>query len=173
MSQAQKAIFLDRDGVINHDPGDYTKGLEEFTILPTVMASLQILQEAGYLLIIITNQGGIAKGLYSHEDVAAIHAFFESECVQNGVHITDIFYSPHHPDFGESLSRKPRSLMIERACAKHGIDPAKSWMVGDKPRDLEAGKGAGVSGILLPVNGDLMEIVEALICPPQETTHRV
>ncbi|MGY8940792.1 MAG: HAD-IIIA family hydrolase [Flavobacteriales bacterium] len=166
MNKLGKAIFLDRDGVINHDPGDYTTCLAEFTLLPTVVNSLKTLHDAGYALIVITNQGGIAKGLYGHAEVAEIHAHFRQLCANSGVELTDIFYSPHHPDYGESLSRKPGSLMIEKACAKHGIDPKKSWMVGDKTRDLEAGAGAGVEGILLPVNGDLSEILDQLIsCP--------
>ena len=66
-------LFLDRDGVINHDPGDYTKNLSEFTILPTVMEALQVARDAGFEVVLITNQGGLAKGLYTHEDVAEIH----------------------------------------------------------------------------------------------------
>ena len=67
-------LFLDRDGVINHDPGDYTKNLCEFTILPTVMEALTLAKDAGFEVVLITNQGGLAKGLYTHEDVADIHA---------------------------------------------------------------------------------------------------
>jgi len=161
--ERNKAIFLDRDGVINHDPGDYTYALSEFHILPTVMDTLKRLQEEGFLLILITNQGGIAKGLYSHEVVNEIHDYFLNECANQGITISDIFYSPHHPDFGESLSRKPGSLMIERACAKHGIDPKSSWMIGDKQRDLVAGEAAGVRGILLPVNGNLSTVLPNIL----------
>ena len=162
MASLSKAIFLDRDGVINHDPGDYTKSIEEFTLLPTALDALKELHFHGYKLILITNQGGIAKGLYSHEDVNTIHAHFKSKCAEKGIEITDIFYSPHHPDFGESLTRKPGGLMIEKACAKHRFDPAQSWMIGDKARDIEAGETAGVSGLQIPVNGDLMDYVPLL-----------
>lgn len=162
----RKAIFLDRDGVINHDPGDYTHSLAEFNVLPTVYEALKALQESGYLLILITNQGGIAKGQYTHQAVDQIHGAFRQECRSRDIEITDVFYSPHHPDYGESLSRKPGSLMIERACAKHQIDPSLSWMVGDKPRDIEAGNSAGVAGILIPVNGDLLQLVPALAKAP-------
>ena len=75
-----KAVFLDRDGVINHDPGDYTKSVEEFTILPNVLEALKKIQDKGYLLILVTNQGGIAKGMYSHDEVAKIHKYFLDEC---------------------------------------------------------------------------------------------
>lgn len=150
------AIFLDRDGVINHDPGDYTKSLAEFTLLPTFLDALKVLKGKGFEFVVITNQGGIAKGLYSHQDVAEIHAHLTAVCAAQGTPLLDIFYSPHHPDFGASLSRKPGSLMIERALAKHHLDSARSWMIGDKPRDLEAGAGAGVRGLQIPVNGDLL-----------------
>lgn len=164
--ERRKAIFLDRDGVINHDPGDYTRSMEEFTVLPTVFDALKQLQAHGYVLVLITNQGGISKGQYTHEAVREIHAAFAAQCAARGIRITDVFYSPHHPDFGESLSRKPGSLMIERACAKHQIDPATSWMVGDKQRDLDAGMAAGVAGVLLPVNGDLIDLVPQLLKSP-------
>lgn len=165
------AIFLDRDGVINHDPGDYTKHLSEFHLLPTVLEALRVLTARGFDLVLITNQGGIAKGLYSHADVAEIHSHLQRVCVQNGTPLLDMYYSPHHPKFGASLSRKPGSLMIERACAKHGIDPSRSWMVGDKERDLEAGRGAGVKGLLIPVNGSLLQATEHLVYTPETLAH--
>lgn len=156
-------LFLDRDGVINHDPGDYTKNLSEFTILPTVMKALRVAREAGFEVVLITNQGGLAKGLYTHEDVAEIHAFLRSECEKNGTPLLDIHYSPHHPSTGKSLSRKPGSLMVERACAKHGLDPARSWMVGDKQRDLDAAAPVGVRGVLIEVNAPLIDAVRHIL----------
>lgn len=158
-----KAVFLDRDGVLNHDPGDYTMSVEEFHILPTVLEALKKLNEHGYLLILITNQGGIAKGLYSHEDVRAIHASFLASCREAEVTITDIYYSPHHEITGKSLSRKPGSLMIERALARYKINPETSWMIGDKQRDLDAAAGAGVKGVLIPTNAPLLEYVHLLL----------
>ncbi|MAI22665.1 MAG: histidinol phosphate phosphatase [Crocinitomicaceae bacterium] len=163
--ERRKAVFLDRDGVINHDPGDYTRSLDVFDVLPTVYQALEQLQDAGYLLILITNQGGIAKGQYTHETVNAIHQYFIQSCAERGIVITNAYYSPHHPDFGESLSRKPGGLMMERACARYGIDPSKSWMVGDKTRDITAGENAGIRGILMPVNGDLIDYVPQMISP--------
>ncbi len=158
-----KAVFLDRDGVINHDPGDYTKNISEFTLLPTALAAMKKLHDAGYLLVLITNQGGIAKGLYTHEDVAEIHAFFRKKCEEHGFKITEIYYSPHHDAYGKSLTRKPGSLMIERALARFNIDPKSSVMIGDKERDLEAGSGAGVPGILIPTNAPLIDHITSLV----------
>ena len=156
-------LFLDRDGVINHDPGDYTKNLSEFTILPTVMEALTVAKKAGFEVVLITNQGGLAKGLYTHEDVATIHAHLTHVCEENGIRILDIFYSPHHPSTGKSLSRKPGSLMVERACAKHQLDPARSWMVGDKQRDLDAAAPVGVRGVLIEPNAPLLDAVNFIL----------
>ena len=156
-------LFLDRDGVINHDPADYTKNLSEFTILPTVMEALTLAKDAGFEVVLITNQGGLAKGLYTHEDVADIHAHLTRLCEENGTPILDIFYSPHHPSTGKSLSRKPGSLMVERACAKHQLDPSRSWMVGDKQRDLDAASPVGVRGVLIEPNARLLDAVNFIL----------
>jgi D-glycero-D-manno-heptose 1,7-bisphosphate phosphatase len=88
-----KAIFLDRDGVINHDPGDYTTSLEDFVILPNVLETLKKWYDAGYKLIVITNQGGLAKGLYSEDEVHAMHQYFQGECVFRGFEIEAFYFS--------------------------------------------------------------------------------
>jgi len=121
------------------------------------------LHDQGFLLILITNQGGIAKGLYTHDDVAEIHAFFREKCKEYGFKITEIYYSPHHDAFGKSLTRKPGSLMIEKALARFNIDPKASVMIGDKERDLEAGRGAGVPGILIRTNDPLIDHIHSLV----------
>ena len=161
-------LFLDRDGVINHDPGDYTKNLSEFTILPTVMESLTLVRKAGFEVVLITNQGGLAKKLYTHDNVEEIHAHLTRVCEKNGTPILDIFYSPHHPSTGKSLSRKPGSLMVERACAKHQLDPLRSWMVGDKQRDLDAASPVGVRGVLIEPNAPLLEAVNFILNQPSQ-----
>jgi D-glycero-D-manno-heptose 1,7-bisphosphate phosphatase len=157
-----KALFLDRDGVINHDPGDYTMSLEEFILLPTVLEALALAQSKGYILIIITNQGGIGKGLYTHETVASIHEMLHRTCQESGVEIKRIFYSPHHPEFGNSLTRKPERLLMERALARYNIDPTQSVMVGDRERDVQCAQQVGVRGILIPTNSDLLDVVRTL-----------
>ena len=157
-----KAVFLDRDGVINHDPGDYTMHVSEFQILPTVLETLKYWNDKGYKLILITNQGGIAKGLYGHKDVDEIHDYFLRECAKADVVIDDIFYSPHHDDYSRSMTRKPGSLMLERAIHRYNIDPSQSYMIGDKQRDLDAGDKVGVQGILMVPNSPLSEVKDFL-----------
>ena len=142
----QKCVFLDRDGVLNRERGDYTYLLDEFEVLPGVPEALALLKKNGYLLIVVTNQGGIAKELYKKEDVLACHQKLQQSCEDL---IDDLYYAPSHPNYSESLSRKPDSLMLERAMAKYNIDPVQSWMVGDSLRDLEAAEKVGVQAILV------------------------
>lgn len=162
MKKLNKCLLLDRDGVINHDPGDYTCSLEEFILLPQVTEAIRLANEKGYKIAIITNQAGIAKGLYSHETVHEIHAFLRAECQKNGGQIDLIFYSPHHPDHGNSLCRKPERLWVERAIALLDGDVEQSVMIGDRDRDIEAANAAGVRGILMEKNGNLLSYVESL-----------
>jgi D-glycero-D-manno-heptose 1,7-bisphosphate phosphatase len=154
-----KAVFLDRDGVINIDVKNYTWRIEDFHFLPGVFETCITLQEKGYLIIVITNQGGIAKGLYSHEDVEKLHAYMLKRFSENNVNITNVYYCPHHNSVAKCLCRKPGSLMVEKAIARYNIDPVKCWFVGDRQRDIDAGGGAGVKGILVDENDDLSKIL--------------
>ncbi|MBN8825079.1 MULTISPECIES: HAD family hydrolase [unclassified Spirosoma] len=140
-----KCIFLDRDGVLNEDRTDYVYRVEDFIIPDGVPEALRLLKEAGYLLIVITNQAGIAKGLYTRDDVMTCYNYLQDQC---GKLIDDIYYCPHHPKYdSESLTRKPGSLLLEKAIAKYNIRPDASWMIGDAPRDMQAGKRVGVRTI--------------------------
>jgi D-glycero-D-manno-heptose 1,7-bisphosphate phosphatase len=146
MTAKQKCIFLDRDGVINRDKVDYVYKPEELFIIDGVPQALQDLKNAGYLLIIITNQSGIAKGLFTKEDVLNIHHLVQETCNHS---LDAIYMAPYHESYHESLSRKPGSLMFERAMAKYNIDPTCSWMIGDKERDLIPAKKFGMKTILV------------------------
>ena len=157
-----KALFLDRDGVINRERGEYTFKVEDFDILPSVFDTLKYAQELGYKLVIITNQGGIAKGLYSHTDVAKAHHYLENELAKHDIQLTDIFYSPHHQDYSNSLDRKPGSLLFEKALAMHKIDASQSFMIGDSQRDIVASSKVGVKGFLITPNSSLSFIKEHL-----------
>lgn len=146
-----KCIFLDRDGVLNVDRVDYVYRMEEFIIPPGVGEALRALKDAGYLLIVITNQSGIAKGIYKREDVYLIHNAIQEG---TGVELDDIYFCPYHEKFdSHSLTRKPGSLMIEKAAAKYEVDMGASWMVGDHERDITAGTRAGLRTIRLAPSG--------------------
>lgn len=156
-----KAIFLDRDGIINTERG-YTHRLEDFVILPDLMESLQLLQERGYLFVIVTNQSGIAKELYTREDVEQIHSYLLEEFKKHNIVISEIYYCVHHPDVSRCICRKPDSLFVEKALARFEIDPAQSYFIGDKDRDVEAAEKGGVKGILVPPNTSLKTILNQI-----------
>lgn len=140
-----KCVFLDRDGVLNQDTDGYLFRPEDLVIPDGTVEALRKLKDAGYLLIVVTNQAGIAKGLYSREDVWRCHEFFQQQC---GHLLDDLYFCPHHPEHTTaSLLRKPDSLMLEKAMAKHRIDRHRSWMIGDRERDVLAGRKAGVRTI--------------------------
>lgn len=155
-----KAVFLDRDGVINLDIHTYTWKIEDFKILDGVFESCRKFSDAGYLLIVITNQGGIDRGMYTHEDVDRLHHHMTRLFKEQGIELLDIYYCPHYDKVGKCLCRKPGSVLVEKAVARYNIDPAQSWFIGDRERDIEAGRGAGVfNGILVEVNDDMRKVL--------------
>ena len=155
-----KCIFLDRDGVLNEDRTDYVYRIEDMVIPDGVAEGLQLLKKAGYMLIVITNQAGIAKGLYTRDDVMQCFDHLQNHC---GNVLDAIYYCPHHPDYDtRSLLRKPDSLMLEKAIAKYDIDPENSWMFGDALRDMQAGRRVGVR---------TMRIKADLVQPPSEDSY--
>lgn len=158
-----KAIFLDRDGVINHDPGDYTYNLSEFKLNDGIIENLKKLYDEGYLLILITNQGGISKKLYTHQNVEEIHQYLHHELKKVDAELAEIYYCPHHSTNEKCLCRKPGSLMIEKALARFNIDPKKSYMLGDKPRDVECAENAGVKGIKVGINENIKKYVDTIL----------
>lgn len=151
-----KCVFLDRDGVLNEDRVDYVYRVEDMIIPDGVAEGLQLLKQAGYMLIVVTNQAGIAKGLYTRDDVMRCFNYLQQHC---GNVLDDMYYCPHHPDYdSRSLLRKPDSLMLEKAIAKYNIDPQHSWMFGDALRDMQAGQRVGVKTVRISPIGN----------PPQE-----
>jgi D-glycero-D-manno-heptose 1,7-bisphosphate phosphatase len=157
-----KAVFLDRDGVVNMERGEYTYLLDDFVINNGVIDFCIEAIAKGYLILVISNQGGIAKGIYTLEQVNILHQFLEKELKKKGVKITDIYICPHHQDFGACLCRKPNSIMFEKAIAKYNIDKEKSIMFGDSKRDIIAAKKVGLEGILIEPNTDLRNYLELL-----------
>lgn len=159
-----KAIFLDRDGIINVEIGDYIKRFEDFTLIPNLGEALSQLKAKGYLFVVITNQGGLAKNLYSVVELDKMHAFLEAEMLKYDIKFEEIYYCPHHPDYnGKCLCRKPGSQMIEKAIARFNIDPSQSYFIGDKQRDVDAGNAVGVKGILVESNPDLLKVVSGIV----------
>ena len=135
-----KAVFLDRDGTINIDKG-YLYKISDFEFLPNAVEALKILQNAGYLLIIITNQSGIGRGYYTEEDFMKLNEYMKNELRKNGVNISGVYYCPHLPDAKIERyrkvceCRKPSLGLFERAVHDFDIDLSQSYAVGDKLRD--------------------------------------
>ena len=158
-----KAVFLDRDGVLNKELGDYVCRFEDFKVLEHNFTALKELQDRGYLLIVITNQGGLAKGWYSANVLDQMHTQLITTYAEQGVLISEVYYCNHHPEYnGKCLCRKPGSLMLEKALARFGIDASKSYFIGDRERDVIAGEAAGVTGILIDSDqpiGDVLRLI--------------
>lgn len=159
-----KAIFLDRDGVINSDVGHYyIYKPHDFILNEGIIASLKRFQEAGYLLIIISNQGGIDKGEYSTTDVDLVHEKLRSLLAKENIKLTEIYYCPHHDKVQKCLCRKPLNLNIEKAITRFDIDRTASWMIGDSLRDIEAGKASGLRTVKLESNENLLPYVDQIL----------
>ena len=139
-----KAVFLDRDGVINQSPpeGDYITRWEDFHILPGVAEGIALLNRAGFSAIVVTNQRGVAKGLMSEVDLQKMHERMTDELARAGANIDATFYCPHDIE-PRCDCRKPAPGMLLSAARLHGIDLRASWMIGDSDNDVEAGHNAG------------------------------
>jgi D-glycero-D-manno-heptose 1,7-bisphosphate phosphatase len=152
-----KAVFLDRDGIINQNDRDYyVWSIEHWRYCEGIFDALGILQNNGFLIFVVSNQGGIAKGLYTKEDTLALHQRMESDFAKAGITITETVFCPHHEDSGSCFCRKPGSLMVERLIAKYRVNPDISWFIGDTPRDREAGIKAGLKTILADGNRSIV-----------------
>jgi D-glycero-D-manno-heptose 1,7-bisphosphate phosphatase len=159
----KKAVFLDRDGVINREMGDYVTRISDFEILPHALSAIKQLLDNDFLVVVITNQGGIAKGLYRLQDLNNMHELLRNKVHELTGHTISIYYCPHHPDFGKCLCRKPDSLLVERALARYDIDAAHSYFIGDRERDMQAAEKAGVKGLLIASNQDWQAIAADII----------
>lgn len=142
-----KAIFLDRDGVINLDKA-YVSKIEDFEFCEGVFEALTHFQNLGYLLIIVTNQSGISRGYYTEEDFQKLTDWMRKELLHVRIKIDAVYHCPHAPE-ANCACRKPQSGMFLKAIEDFDIDVKQSWMIGDKPSDIEAALGAGILNTIL------------------------
>lgn len=142
-----KAIFLDRDGVINLDKA-YVSKIEDFEFCEGVFEALTHFQNLGYLLIIVTNQSGISRGYYTEEDFQKLTDWMRKELLHVRIKIDAVYHCPHAPE-ANCACRKPQSGMFLKAIEDFNIDVKQSWMIGDKPSDIEAALGAGILNTIL------------------------
>lgn len=160
-----KAIFFDRDGVLNEEVG-YLWRVEDFRWVEGAREAVELCNERGLLTVVVTNQSGIARGLYTAHDVDNLHAFMQRGLAAVGAHIDAFYYCPHHPEgivaeFSIACDcRKPKPGMIERACRELDIDPAQSILFGDSKRDIEAAQAAGLRAGIFFTGGNLFDAVK-------------
>ncbi|WP_345992926.1 D-glycero-beta-D-manno-heptose 1,7-bisphosphate 7-phosphatase [Sulfurimonas sp. HSL-1716] len=146
---AKKALFLDRDGVINKEI-NYLYKIEDFEFIDGIFELCRFYQKKGYLLIVVTNQSGIARGYYTSEQFDTLTSWMIEEFAKNGIKIDKVYYCPHHPDIsGKCECRKPDIGMFTEAEKEFDIDLKNSIMVGDNERDIEAALKAGISDTYL------------------------
>jgi len=163
LKMKQKAVFIDRDGTINVF-NDFITDPEDFELVDGAAEAVKIINDLGYLAIVITNQPVIARGEVDFQTLDLIHMKMETDLGRQGAYIDDLFYCPHHPDSGfagERLEykidcdcRKPKPGMILKAAEKYNIDLAQSYMVGDDKRDVQAGINAGCKPVFLTGDGE-------------------
>ena len=148
-----KALFLDRDGVINKEK-DYLYKIEDFEFINGVFEACKYFQDQGYIIIVVTNQSGISRGKYTQKDFDLLTSWMINEFMKKDIKISKVYNCPHHPDFsGECDCRKPKPGMILEAQKEFNIDLSSSILVGDKNSDIEAAMAAGIKKNYLILTG--------------------
>lgn len=161
------AAFLDRDGVINLDDA-YVGTRERLRWMPGIAPAIRALNEDGYYVFVFTNQSGVARGFFSEDDVRTLHSWMRDELLREGARIDDFRYCPHHPDgvvpayTRECDWRKPQAGMVLDLMKHWPVDRERSFVIGDKQRDLDAGKAAGIDGYLFS-GTDIAGFVEGIL----------
>jgi len=162
---ARPALFLDRDGVLNEDPG-YVHRWEDFRWIPGAREAVAAFNAAGWWVFVVTNQSGVGRGYYTEADVRALHGEMSRSLAEAGGRIDAYYYCPQHPEATEAAyrhpdppDRKPNPGMLLKAMADWPVDRGRSVMVGDKDADLEAARRAGVRGLKFE-GGDLRRFLE-------------
>jgi len=166
----KRALFLDRDGVINVDHG-YVHRPESFEFVDGIFELCKCANDSGYEIFIVTNQAGIGRGYYSEHDFHVLTAWMKARFRDNGVEIADVYFCPCHPEHGvgaykrESARRKPNPGMLLDAAREHGVDLAASMLIGDKHSDIEAGRRAGIGcSVLYSADGTGSVEADHVIC---------
>jgi D-glycero-D-manno-heptose 1,7-bisphosphate phosphatase len=180
----KRAVFLDRDGTVNAER-EYLHRPEDFEFIPGAPQAIRLLNDAGFCVIVVTNQSGIARGFYDEAALERLHRYMDGELARFGARVDAYYFCPHHPRHGtgaytrECACRKPLPGMLVQAAADLAIDLAESWIIGDKLADVEAGLRAGCHAILVrtgygageeaslpqevPVHDDILAAVRAIV----------
>jgi D-glycero-D-manno-heptose 1,7-bisphosphate phosphatase len=160
----RNAIFLDRDGVLtNNRDHYYIWKQDQLQFVDGVFGNLQLLAQHGFLLFIVSNQGGISKNLYRREDTQNLHKQIDKCLKDNHIEVQEIVFCPHHPDYEKCFCRKPDSLMIDKLIAKYNLSKTGSYMIGDSKSDMEAAQKAGTNSIKIISNQNMFPFISVLL----------
>jgi D-glycero-D-manno-heptose 1,7-bisphosphate phosphatase len=157
------AVFLDRDGTLAHEVG-YINHLSRFQLYPFAVEAVRLVNRAGFLAVVVTNQAGVARGYFPETMIQEVHGHLRAVMEAGGARLDGIYYCPHHPSAGEPPyrqdcdCRKPRPGLALRAASELGIDLSRSWVVGDRPGDLELAGRVGARGALVKTGYGLGEL---------------
>lgn len=155
-SDKRKAVLFDRDGTINSDKGHYyIYKTEDFVFNDGVIENMKRLQEEGFLLFVVTNQGGVAKGVYSSDDVDRVHEHMLAKLSEQNVAIEHVYYCPHHDSISPCDCRKPSPYFIKKAIENYNLDKEKTYMIGDSTRDVESANAAGIKAYKIIKNSSI------------------
>ena len=157
-----KTVFVDRDGVINQERSDYVKSISELEIYPNVAKNIKLLKDAGFLVIVVTNQSAVNRGIITHEIVNQIHNSIQVHLKKYGTFLDGFYYCPHTPDENCNC-RKPKSGLLEKAILELNVDLNSSWMIGDRDSDVEASNSIGCKAIKISDNFSLDNAVKKIL----------
>jgi D-glycero-D-manno-heptose 1,7-bisphosphate phosphatase len=158
-----KAIFLDRDGVlVDNSKHYYIWKSDQLSLIDGVIENLKMILQKGFQLFIVSNQGGISRGLYSKDDIVKLHDELILTFNANHIEIAEIAFCPHHPEVEKCLCRKPDSLMIDNLIAKYKIDKEGSYLIGDSKSDMNAAQKSGILGIQIIPNHNMFPYLSFL-----------
>jgi D-glycero-D-manno-heptose 1,7-bisphosphate phosphatase len=150
----RRAVFIDRDGTISEEVG-YVNHPARYRVFPYASEAVKLLNDAGWLAVLVTNQAGVARGYFAEEMIGAVHGILGRELARGGARLDAVYYCPHHPTVGAAPyrldcdCRKPRPGLVRRAADDLSIDLSESWMVGDRYGDVELARNAGVRSALV------------------------
>jgi D-glycero-D-manno-heptose 1,7-bisphosphate phosphatase len=171
LKRARAAAFLDRDGVLNVDHG-YTYRPDDLELIPTAAAAVRLLNDAGYDVIVVSNQSGVARGFFDEAAVERFNEHLQATLSAQGARLDAIYYCPHHPEGKvKALSiacdcRKPKPGLLEQAARERPIDRARSFLIGDKDDDIAAARAFGIRGVKFDAKaGTLEDLVRTTLAP--------